>query len=161
MIVQTLKKLTMDTLDNMSYYKIKIGKIYQVTAEPKPKPSRFPEVGSTGICKWVSSQDGACIHINGENYLLPFNCIEERTGNVEDAYLITLMVDNPKATLKLLRGLWRMTKHETVRNLMERGELPIEKNGNTDSTKVKSSGDYDKQWEECLAAGAFATEIFN
>lgn len=153
----------MVTLVNMTkqyYYSVKIGKVYRVTAEPKIKSKtfHFPGIGAFGKCQWTSSHEGACLLINDQSYLIPFECIEEYINNVDDSYLISLITDNPKRTFKLLKGLWRMTKHKTIRDLMERGELPtdgVEVTGISD----KKSEDFDKQWEECLTSGAFEREI--
>ena len=153
------------------YYTVKLGKSYRITKQPNPKPEGFPPTGAVGTCKWTSSHDGACLQIANVDFLIPLSCIEECVSVVEDDKLITMMVDNPKATLKLLKGLWRMTKQKSIRDLMERGQLPsdsVEISGD----RVKTASEYNKDWDEALdsaarqldeamAAGAFASEVIS
>ena len=67
------------------------------------------------------------------------------TDGIEDAILTTIMLDNPEGVLKILRGLWRMTKRPVIRNLMECKELPAD-------AEEKTTDDYEKDWDEWLAS---------
>jgi len=141
------------------YLTTKLGQDYRIIAMPATRDRNFPAIGLYGVCKWTSSRHGACLEIDGKNYVIPFDCIEEsHLRNIEDALLVTAMIDNPKAVLKLLKGLWRMTKEKSIRDLMERGELPIEKKTTLTETG-KTSKDFEKQWEEVAASGAFLSEM--
>jgi hypothetical protein len=144
------------------YLKVKQPGKYRVIAIPIPMPKEYPSCGLIGEVCWTSSWNGACLEIMGKKFVVPFHCIEavEETP-IEDAELVAVMLDNPYGVYKILRGLWRMTKNTTIRNFMERGELPkdgfdlVERNN-------KAPSDYNKQWEEAEEAamtGAFQGEV--
>jgi hypothetical protein len=148
------------------YLTIKLGHPYRIIAMPAVRDRTFPEIGLYGTCKWVSAKSGACLEIDGKPRVIPFDCIEEMTPGIEDAILISSMLQNPQGTLKILRGLWRMTKTKTIRDLMERGELPPFELAPVPTAKVplpetgKTKVDYEKQWEEvAMASGAFVSDI--
>lgn len=127
-----------------SYLTVQSGKTYRVIGRPEDKtPEQWPVMGMEGVCQWTSSYDKACLKIAGDEVVMPINCIEEVIESMDDALLITAMLSNPEGTIKLLRGLWRMTKHDSIRNLMERGQLP-----EYDANKIKTKQDYDKDWDE-------------
>ena len=141
------------------YLTTKLGQDYRVIAMPLKPCDNYPAVGLYGVCKWTSSKNGACLEIGGKELVIPFDCIEEaHLRNIDDALLITSMIDNPKAVLKLLKGLWRITKERSIRDLMELGEFPPEKN-TTLAESGKTSKDFDRQWEDVVASGAFASEL--
>jgi hypothetical protein len=96
------------------------------------------------------------LNINGKTVIVPFDCIEEaQLTGIEDALLITAMLQNPRGALKILKGLWRLTKETSIRNLMECGELPVE----TLPASGKTKEDFAKQWEEASMSGALASEL--
>ena len=144
------------------YLKVKQPGKYRVIAIPVPKPKVYPKCGDIGEVCWTSSWNGACLNINNEKFIVPFDCIEEANATpIEDAELIAVMLDCPEGVYKLLRGLWRMTKNAKIRNFMERGELPED---GTDLVKRdnRKPDDYNKQWEqaeEAAISGAFSVEI--
>jgi len=141
------------------YLTTKIGQDYRVIAMPIKPCDNYPAIGLYGVCKWTSSKNGACLEIDGKQDVIPFDCIEEaHLRNIEDALLITAMIDNPKSVLKLLKGLWRMTKEKSIRDLMERGELPTDPSEPFPSNG-KTSKDFARQWEEVAASGAFTSEL--
>ena len=144
------------------YYSMKIGKVYRITAEPKDKPKNFPGIDAVGICKWTSSHNGVCLQIDKQFVILPLECVilNEETN---DNQLENIIKANPKSAYKLLKGLWRMTKHKAIRDLMERGEFPPDPVPVTASESYKRSEEYDRQWSEAeqAAAGAFANEIIS
>jgi hypothetical protein len=139
------------------YLTTKLGQQYRVIAMPIKKPGDdFPAIGLYGVCKWTSSKSGACLNINGKTVIVPFDCIEEaQLTGIEDALLITAMLQNPRGALKILKGLWRLTKETSIRNLMECGELPVE----TLPASGKTKEDFAKQWEEASMSGALASEL--
>jgi hypothetical protein len=150
------------------YLTTKLGHSYRIIAIPAIRDNTFPAVGLYGICKWVTSKNGACLEIDGKNHIIPFDCVEEMIlPGIEDALLITAILQNPKGTLKILRGLWRMTKENTIRDFMERAELPpfepppVPVNAVSLPENGKSSEDYYMQWEqaELAASGAFASDL--
>ena len=141
------------------YLTTKLGQDYRIIAMPATRDRNFPAIGLYGVCRWTSSKNGACLLINGKEIVIPFDCIEEaHLRNIDDALLITAMIDNPKAVLKLLKGLWRMTKERSIRDLMECGQFPPEKKTTLEESG-KTSQDYDRQWEEVAASGAFTSEL--
>lgn len=145
------------------YLALKLGGKYRVISIPIPRPEKYPPSGSIGEVCWTSSLNGAGLEIKGTKFVVPFNCLEEVSDTIEDAELVAVMLDNPYGIYKLLRGMWRMTKNTTIRNFMERGELP------EDGTALvkrnnKSPSDYSKQWEEAEEAaltGAFQSEFIS
>ena len=150
------------------YITTKLGHEYRIIAMPSVRDRTFPAIGLYGICEWTSAKNGACLEIDGKSQIIPFDCIEEMTlPGIEDAILITAMLQNPKGTLKILRGLWRMTKDRGIRDLMERGELPSELPPPVPTGKVvplpangKTKEDYERDWEDvAMASGAFISEI--
>lgn len=143
------------------YLSIIAGRKYKVVAKPKEfKPEEFPYIGLSGLCKWTSSFDKVCLELAGVETMIPANCVQEDNGEadeIDDSILITTMLENPEGVLKLLRGLWRMTKHIKIRNLMERGELP-----EFDDTMIgkKTKEEYDNNWNDYLSStGALASDL--
>jgi len=124
------------------YLEVKPGRNYRVVKLPDGKnQDSFQFLGMIGKCEWTSSVYGACISFGEIKDIIPFDSLEEVT-EINDPMLVRLIHENPLQTLKLLRGLWRMTKKPVIRNLMELGELPPDGN--------KTADDYDNNWEECL-----------
>lgn len=137
------------------YLQIEPGKKYKVVKLPEGKnQDSFNFLGMVGKCLWTSSVYGACLQFNAIEEVIPFDCIEEDL-EITDPFLVTLIYDNPEQTLKILRGLWRMTKKSTIRNLMERGELPV-------SAEEKTTDEYENDWDEYLRSmGAMPSECFS
>jgi hypothetical protein len=136
----------MTILHNMfpAYINIQAGKTYKVVKKPEDKlPEEFSILGMSGECLWTNSIQGACLKIAGIDTLVPFDCVEEVRA-IDDSFLITAMLADPDGTLKLLRGLWRMTKNPTIRNFMERGNLP-EFEGRIEP---KSRAEFDNDWDD-------------
>ena len=125
----------------------------RVIAIPVPMPKEYPAAGLVGDVCWTSSWNGVCLEIMGKKFVVPFDCVEVVDESpIQDEELVAVMLDNPYGVYKLMRGLWRMTKNPTIRNFMERGELPpdgfdLVKRNN------KSPADYNKQWEEAESVG--------
>lgn len=135
------------------YLKVKQPGRYRVIAMPATKPkSDYPAIGLEGEVMWTSSWNGVCLDIMGKKFVVPFDCIEEVSAekSIEDAELIAIMLNNPFGVYKLLRGLWRMTKHPVVRNFMECAELP--------SSTDKTPEQYNKQWDEVEEASKLENE---
>ena len=133
---------------NIEYLNISAGKRYRLIKNP-PAPclEGTPALGMVGDCKWTSSMCGACMNFGEKkDVMIPFDCLElAKDESIEDAILVAIMLDDPHGVLKILRGLWRMTKRPVIRNLMERGELPAD-------IGEKTSEDYEKDWDEWLAS---------
>lgn len=132
--------------------KIKANKKYVLVSVPGRSQGidtdGWPALNTVGECKWASSVCGACINFGGEDVLVPVECLSEyveKPEGIEDGILVTIMSQNPEGVLKLLRGLWRMTKHESIRNLMERGEFPIDT-----TNSLKSKAECEENWNEFL-----------
>ena len=108
----------------------------------------WPGVGSIGICSWVSSIHGVGMEFGSNDVIIPYEYLElytEDTKQINDETLKSVISINPKGTLKLLRGLWRMTKHITIRDLMECGILPED----VSTEKVlKSKEECNGHWNE-------------
>ena len=133
---------------NIEYLTVAAGKRYRLIKNlPAPWQEGTPPISMVGDCKWTSSTCGACMNFGGEkNIMLPFDCLElAKEESIEDAILVAIMLDDPRGVLKILRGLWRMTKRPVIRNLMERGEFPIE-------LEDKTSEDYERDWDEWIAS---------
>lgn len=131
------------------YLAVKQDGKYRVIAIPGgSKPTKYPPIGSIGEVCWTSSFSGACLNIQDEKYVIPFDCIEDvELKPMGDDVLISIMLENPYGVYKLLRGLWRLTKKQAIRDFMERGEFQT---GSVELVKRnnKTSTDYHKQWEE-------------
>jgi len=131
---------------NIEYLNVTAGKRYRLIKNPPaPCPEGTPSLSIIGDCKWTSSTCGACMNFDEKkDVMIPFDCLElAKEESIEDAILVAIMLDDPRGVLKILRGLWRMTKRPIIRNLMECGELPAE-------IEDKTSEDYEKDWNEWL-----------
>lgn len=129
-----------------SYITIQAGKTYKVIKKPDDKlPEQFSILGMSGECCWTNSIHGACLKISGIETLVPFECIQE-VFTIDDSFLTTAILTNPEGTLRLLRGLWRMTKHSKIRNFMERGNLPAFE----ERTTSKNREEYDDDWDDYI-----------
>jgi hypothetical protein len=155
---------------SIDYLKIKASKKYRLIRIPpanlKIDVDGWPALGVVGECKWTSSMYGACMDFGGEEVIIPFDCLEEhssKTDGIEDAILVSVVLDNPQGVLKILKGLWRMTKQPVIRNLMERGVLPTDSPDTATELTPKTQEDFKEQWNEwedyCKQAGAMSTEM--
>lgn len=166
---------------SINYLNFKSGKKYKLIKVPDHTTvdlDGWPVLGAVGECKFTSSINGVAMDFGGETIIMPPECLEEyseKSENVDpipDNILVTLMLENPQGVLKILRGLWRMTKHPTIKDLMERSVLPID-NTNTTSTTIdltnKTKEDFKgdwNQWEDyckltgdyCKLTGAMGSE---
>ena len=149
---------------SIEYLKFKAGKNYRLIKVPGHSAGvdtdGWPALSTIGECRWVSSINGVCMNFGGEDLVMPFDCLDEPYGStkpinpnpqadkIEDAILVTIMLENPEGVLKLLRGLWRMTKHITIRDLMERGTLPKDEDQEP-KVPLKAREECDKNWEQC------------
>ena len=154
---------------SIDYLKFKGGHQYRLIKVPghnsKIDTDGWPALGAIGECSWVSTINGVCMTFGSNEVIIPFDCLEEPTGlkkdledvktvinqKIDDSILITVMLDNPVGVYKLLRGLWRVTKHITIRDLMERGILPPDE-----------KDQYNKNWDDyddyCKLTGALSNE---
>lgn len=149
---------------SIDYLKVKANKKYRLISVPGRSQGidtdGWPALNAVGECKWASSISGACMNFGGEDVLIPVECLIEcsdKSDGIEDDILITIMSQNPEGVLKLLRGLWRMTKHDSVRNLMERGEFPIDT-----APSLKPKAECEENWNEflehCKQSGMIVSE---
>jgi len=145
----------------MDYISCKAGNRYRIISDrpndwgDKYPDKPFPAKGLVGICKFTNSVSGACLNIGGIEYIIPYDLIEEtKDEGIEDAILVTIMLDNPEGVLKLLRGLWRMTKHITIRDFMERSILPPDPESNIPLKPREECNENWNEWEEyCRETG--------
>ena len=164
---------------SINYLNFKSGKKYKLIKVPDHTVvdlDGWPIRGAVGECKFTSSINGVGMDFGGETIIVPPECLEEyleKSENVDpipDNILVTLMLENPQGVLKILRGLWRMTKHPTIKDLMERSILPVDPTDTstpakatvaidlTNKTKEDFKGNWN-QWEDyCKLTGAMENE---
>lgn len=113
---------------------VKIGNVYLVHKEPlfyKNTEYSCPVIGKFG--KLVALRGSCCLLLFGkdrEQHLVPFGCLTEcgrepskRDEVKPDSVLIMKIIDNPEGTLKIIKGLAKMTKNCLLKNFLERGDL--------------------------------------
>lgn len=156
---------------SINYLNFKAGKKYKLVKVPDHTIvdlDGWPALKAVGECKFTSSINGVGMDFGGETIIVPPECLEEAVENADpipDNILVTLMLDNPHGVLKILRGLWRMTKHPTIRDLMERSVFPVDLTDTTpkvatltNKTKDDFKGNWN-QWEDyCKLSGMIATD---
>ncbi len=134
-------------MNTPDYIKVTAGRRYRLIKAPAKEIKNLPAIGLVGDCKWTSSIYGANIKFDDISVTIPFDCLEEANEEgIDDAILVTLMLQSPEGVLKILRGLWRMTKNPMIRNLMERGELPDTVIDISNGGKTKK--DYEENWDD-------------
>src|SRR6266567_3760012 len=106
---------------------------YRIIALPAGvNPDKFPDIGSVGICIMCSHLHGVNLDFGGNIVTeIPYKCLQRaqdswtNSPKMEDALLLTLILEHPDKVLRLLKGLAKMTGHHFVKNFVERGELPF------------------------------------
>lgn len=113
---------------------VKIGDTYLVFKTPsfyKETDFECPVVGKFGTL--IAIRGTGCLLTFGEErkqHFIPFDCLQETGKIVNDLYkkptdeeLISKIIDNPFGVLKIIKGLAKMNKNSTLKNLLEKGSI--------------------------------------
>jgi hypothetical protein len=106
-----------------------IGGKYRVISTPERDKFFFiPDIGSVGECLWVKHQyELMCIAFGSTSTILHLTHLEDaekKTTTIDDTFLVTLIQEQPEKTLRLIKGIAKLTKHSHFVNFLELGELP-------------------------------------
>ena len=109
-----------------------IGNVYLVYKQPHFYDTagyKCPVLGKFGKLKQVYGNGTLIVFGKDETqHFVPFDCLQEVIPQpkndvaveISDNLLIERMMDNPEGVLKIVKGLWKMTKDPSLRAIVER-----------------------------------------